>query len=146
MSVCGDLSLQDSLQKSHPVSSQVYFSKSYSIYIYSFDVFESECSILLLCYHDYSISHYFFKQAFCLFLPLFFWNSNNLQVISFFWYPIDHMGLPWWLRWWKFHLQCRTSGFDPWVGMIPWRREWQPTPVFLSGESHGQRSLMGYSP
>ena len=32
-----------------------------------------------------------------------------------------------------------------WVGMIPWRRAWQPTPVFLPGESHGQRSLMGYS-
>ena len=34
----------------------------------------------------------------------------------------------------------------PWVGKIPWRREWQPTPVFLPGESHGQRSLVGYSP
>ena len=33
-----------------------------------------------------------------------------------------------------------------WVGKIPWRREWQPTPVFLPGESHGQRSLVGYSP
>ena len=36
--------------------------------------------------------------------------------------------------------------FDPWVGKIPWRRAWQPTPVFLPGESHGQRSLVGYSP
>ena len=36
--------------------------------------------------------------------------------------------------------------FDPWVGKIPWRREWQPTPVFLPGESHGQKSLAGYSP
>ena len=36
--------------------------------------------------------------------------------------------------------------FDPWVGKIPWRREWQPTPVFLPGEFHGQKSLMGYSP
>ena len=34
----------------------------------------------------------------------------------------------------------------PWVGKIPWRREWLPTPVFLPGESHGQRSLVGYSP
>ena len=32
------------------------------------------------------------------------------------------------------------------VGKIPWRREWQPTPVFLPGEPHGQRNLMGYSP
>ena len=33
-----------------------------------------------------------------------------------------------------------------WVGKIPWRRNWQPTPVFLPEESHGQRSLVGYSP
>ena len=36
--------------------------------------------------------------------------------------------------------------FDPWVGKIPWRRRWQPTPIFLPGESHGQRSLASYSP
>ena len=36
--------------------------------------------------------------------------------------------------------------FDLWVRKIPWRRAWQPTPVFLPGESHGQRSLAGYSP
>ena len=33
-----------------------------------------------------------------------------------------------------------------WVRKIPWRRKWQPTSVFLPGESHGQRSLVGYSP
>ena len=37
-------------------------------------------------------------------------------------------------------------GFDLWVGKIPWRRKWQPTPVFWPGKSHGQRSLKGYSP
>ena len=36
--------------------------------------------------------------------------------------------------------------FDPWVGKIPWRRVWPPTPVSLPGESNGQRSLAGYSP
>ena len=36
--------------------------------------------------------------------------------------------------------------FNPRVGKIPWRRAWQPTPVFLPGESHGERSLEGYSP
>ena len=36
-------------------------------------------------------------------------------------------------------------GFDPWVGKIPWRRKWQPTPVFLPGKSHGQRNMVGYS-
>ena len=38
------------------------------------------------------------------------------------------------------------GGFDPWVGKIPWRRVWQPTSEFLPRESHGQRSLVGYSP
>jgi len=42
-------------------------------------------------------------------------------------------------------LQIRRPEFDPWVGKIPWRREWQLTPVFLPGESHGQKSLAGYS-
>ena len=54
--------------------------------------------------------------------------------------------LPWRLRWYGIHLQCRRPGFDPWVGKIPWRRERQPTPVFLPGESHSQRSLVGCSP
>ena len=36
--------------------------------------------------------------------------------------------------------------FHPWVEKIPWRRAWQPTPVFSPGESHGQRSLEGFSP
>ena len=40
----------------------------------------------------------------------------------------------------------RCSGFDLWVWKIPWRREWQPNPVFLPREFHGQRILVGYSP
>jgi len=45
--------------------------------------------------------------------------------------------------------QCRRlkkRRFDPCVGKSPWRRSWQPTPVFLPREPHGQRSLVGYSP
>ena len=45
--------------------------------------------------------------------------------------------------------QCRRPkrwGLNPWVGKVPWRRAWQLTPVFLPGESDGQRSLVGYSP
>ena len=42
-------------------------------------------------------------------------------------------------------LQCQRLRFDPWVRKIPWRRAWQPTPVFLPGESQGQRSLAGCS-
>ena len=40
---------------------------------------------------------------------------------------------------------CNAGDSSSWVGKIPWRRKWQPTPVFLPGESHGQRSLAGYS-
>ena len=40
----------------------------------------------------------------------------------------------------------RETRFDPWLGKIPWRREWLPTPVFLPGESCGQRNLVGYRP
>ena len=42
--------------------------------------------------------------------------------------------------------RCRRPRFDPWIGRILWRREWQPTPIFSPGKSHGQRSLVGYSP
>ena len=45
--------------------------------------------------------------------------------------------------------QCRRHKrhrFDPWIKKIPWRRKWRPSPVFLHGESHRQRSLVGYSP
>ena len=42
-------------------------------------------------------------------------------------------------------LQCRRPRFSPWVGKIPWRREWQPHSKFLPGEFHGQRSLVDYS-
>ena len=42
--------------------------------------------------------------------------------------------------------QCRRREFDPWLGKISWRTKWQPAPVFLPGESHRQRSLVGYSP
>ena len=43
----------------------------------------------------------------------------------------------------RWHRSCR---FDPWVRKVPWNRKWQPAPVLLPGESHGQRDLVGYSP
>ena len=49
-------------------------------------------------------------------------------------------------QWLTFRLPSRRSKFNPWVRKIPWRRKWQPAPVFLTGKSHGQRSLVGYSP
>ena len=58
-------------------------------------------------------------------------------------------GLPRWLSGKESTCQCRRCRrwrFNPWAGKIPWRRKWKPAPVFLPGESHGQRSLVGYSP
>ena len=42
--------------------------------------------------------------------------------------------------------RCKRCGFNSWVGKIPWRRAWQPTPVILPREFHGQRSLVDHSP
>ena len=58
-------------------------------------------------------------------------------------------GLPKWPSIKESTCQCRRCWrcwFNPWVGKIPWRRKWQPTPVFLPRKSHGQKSLVGYSP
>ena len=51
-----------------------------------------------------------------------------------------------WSRICLYYRRHKRLGVDPWVGKIKWRRKRQPTPVFLPGESHGQRSLVGYSP
>ena len=42
--------------------------------------------------------------------------------------------------------RCKRHRFDPWIQKVSWRKAWQPTPLFLSGESHGQRRLAGSSP
>ena len=66
-------------------------------------------------------------------------KSNNPQVL-------DSEGFRRWLSGKESACQCKRCGFNPWSRKIPWRRTWQPTPVFLPGKSHGQRSLAGYSP
>ena len=55
-------------------------------------------------------------------------------------------GLLRWLSGKESACQCRRCRFDPWVRKIPWKWKWHPTPVFLPGKSHEQRSLAGYSP
>ena len=83
-------------------------------------------------------SYFFGKDLFC------FLNSKMDRYIYL-------------MKWWAFQVALvvknspanvgrKRHGFDPWVGKIPWRRVWQPPPVFLPGESHGQWILMGYSP
>ena len=74
--------------------------------------------------------------------PIVTWSTDLPQRCQ----VIRGKGLPWWLSGKEFACQCRRHGFHPWVRKIPWRRKWQPTPVFLPGEFHGQRGLEGYSP
>ena len=59
---------------------------------------------------------------------------------------LSTLELPRWLSGKGPICQCRRHQFKPWVGKIPWRKKWQPSPVFLPGKSHGQRSLVGYGP
>ena len=86
----------------------------------------------------------------CLSLTCFTWH-NILAVhpwcckwqdflLVHVWIQFHLLRLPWWLRQWRICLQCGRPGFSPWVGKIPWGGEWQPTPVFLPGEFHGQNS------
>ena len=70
---------------------------------------------------------------------------TTLGTSSLFMFPLQSLGFP------GKEPGCqgrkhKSPSFDPWVRKIPWRGEWQPTPVFLSGESHGQRSLACYGP
>ena len=78
------------------------------------------------------------------------WNlSVDTEIIIFRIFLIVINGLPRWHSGKESACQCRRCKrhrFDPWVGKIPWRRKWQPSPVFLPGKSHGQRSLEGYHP
>ena len=79
------------------------------------------------------------------------WKKAHSVLV--FWYNLNYLLLYVYLMIWaslvaqmvKICLRCGRLGFDLWVRKIPWRREWQPTPVFLPGEFHGQRSLVGYS-
>ena len=56
------------------------------------------------------------------------------------------LGLWGWLSSKEFTCKCRRCRFDPWVGKVPWRRKWQPTPIFLSGKCHVQKIPLAYSP
>ena len=74
-------------------------------------------------------------------------GNKDTDTLNNLW--VSEPGLPWWLSgkesvcWCR---RCRRLRFSPWVGKVPWRRVWQPTPLFLPGESLGQRSLAGNSP
>ena len=76
-------------------------------------------------------------------------DHNKEELSDRYWVWYRKMGLPTWLSGRESACQCsrlRRRGFDPWVGKISRRRKRQRSPVFLPGEFHGQRSLVGYSP
>ena len=71
------------------------------------------------------------------------------KFVSFVKGYISLIRLPRWRSGKQSACQCRRRKrhrFDPWVGKIPWSSKWQPTPVILPGEFHGERSLVDYSP
>ena len=77
------------------------------------------------------------------------WSGPHLPLQLDLTSALHCLGLPWRYSGKESTCQfkrCKRYGFDPWVLKIPWRRKWQPTPVFLSGKLHGQRSMVGYSP
>ena len=76
-----------------------------------------------------------------------FWSREFHGLYSSWGQVNTVIQLPWWLlKSKKSFCQCRRHGCNPWVGKIPWRRKWQPPPVFLPGKFHGWRSLVGYCP
>ena len=77
----------------------------------------------------------------CSLLYFFLVNNSLPQSLLLLFYSL-HIGL----MYKESTCQCRRRKLDSWVRKIPWRRKQQPNPVFLPGKSHGQRSLMGYSP
>ena len=92
---------------------------------------------------SYSLCH----SAFSLPDRFFFFFSGLNYISRCIWVLSLHpLGLPGSSDSKESACKCRRPGFYPWVGKIPWRRRWQPTLVFWPGESHGQRSLAGYSP
>ena len=81
--------------------------------------------------HLTTFSFLFFKKNF---VSAGILNVRKLRSVLF----INEHGFPKWLCGKESACQYKRHGFDPWVGKTPWRRAWQPTPVLVPGESHGQ--------
>ena len=87
-------------------------------------------------------THWFSSYLILWLTPVFYCILSK----AIFAWPLSPWGLSRRLSSKKICLPSRRHRFDLWVGKIPWRRKWQPTPVFLPGKSHRQRSLAGCSP
>ena len=79
-------------------------------------------------------------------------KTRSLSNLEYVCVSMESPGLPMWLSGKESACRCRRCGFYPWVRNIPWIRKipwgkkWQTIPVYLTGESHGQSSLVSYSP
>ena len=96
----------------------VHLGKDYSLIIFSYttDVWARSVVVYLLCHNYYFGQHCYKLRGF-----------PGGSVVK---------NLP----------AMQETGFNPWVKKIPWKRKWQPTPVYFPGEPHGQRNLVGHSP
>ena len=85
----------------------------------------------------------------CIYIYTLLCINEEVNILMVLLITLNSLGLPRWISGKESACQCRSlrrCGFDPWVRNILWRREWQSTLVFLPEKSHGQRSLVGYSP
>ena len=93
----------------------------------------------LRIWHTHSISEYFSEED----------ENTSLQRYTLLFIIALFMIATMWKQPVSFSVkisqQCKSPGFNPWVGKMPWRREWQTIPIVLPGEFHEQRSLAGYS-
>ena len=113
---------------SHKESPYIY-THTFSLSVYL--LMDTEFGYFKQCCYEHWGTCIFSNENFCLFLFLL---------------ASCYMRLPWWVRQQSVCLQCERPRFNPWLGKIPWRRKWQPTPVRLPRTFHGLRSLVGYSP
>ena len=117
-------------------------------------IWDSLCLLDLINYFLFHVGDIFnynlFKNFLIPFLFLFFWDPYNSNVGTFDIVPEVSETILSSFHSFYFILLFRSylgdPGSIPGSGKIPWRRKWQPTPVLLPGESHGGRSLVGYSP
>ena len=109
-----------------PLNIAIHFAKIFSNYAYIVCILKKATLFMLWA---------FVPSVLSIFCSRNFKNKNYINIMQ-----------NWWLRQWRICLQCRRPGFNAWVGKIPWRRAWKPTPIFLPGEFQGQRSLADWGP
>ena len=107
-------------------------------------MWENEDFTVIFCQHLLDSLQTFFRKN----LPRSWVPAQNKKAQnSIAFYGAMHFSLSlWWLNGKESACQCKRQGFDLQIRKIPWRRKWQPAPVFMPGECNGQRSLAGYSP